>query len=110
MAARIVLPALAPSIPTNELAALTTAYLASMGTFFEMVNREVSEAHSTDFDGIEFLVKGAIAETSRFDGAISKMTNQHVGGEGPQGGKKAKPELLNRQRDYGDAPKARAAA
>lgn len=86
MAKRIVQTAPTPSTSTNKLAASATDYLASMGKFFDMARREISEGNSTDFDGIEFLVKGASAETFRFGDALSKMTNQHVGGELSQEG------------------------
>jgi len=86
MANRIVTPALTPSIPTGELATLAAGYFGSIGKFFDMVRQEISVANSTDFDGVEFLVKGASAETDLFADAISKMTIEHVGGEGPQEG------------------------
>ena len=68
MAERIVQPALVPS--TKEIAALTTDFLGSMGTFFDMVRLEISKANSTDFDGIEFLVNGASAQAWNFGRAI----------------------------------------
>lgn len=41
-------------------------YCVGMNAFFELVEREISEKNNTDFDNIEFLVKGAKAELSRF--------------------------------------------
>lgn len=42
-------------------------YCASMNAFFDLVEREIREKNSSDFDNIEFLVKGVKAEISRFD-------------------------------------------
>lgn len=41
-------------------------YCAGMNAFFELVEREIREKNNTDFDNIEFLVKGAKAELFRF--------------------------------------------
>jgi hypothetical protein len=52
--------------------AVVASVVVSMGVFFDLVDQQISEANSTDFDGIEFLVKGARAEIDRLDKAAGK--------------------------------------
>lgn len=66
----IVQPALA--IPSNEVITAAMEFALSMGAFFDLADREISKANSTEFDGLEFLLKGARTEIRRLDAAIFK--------------------------------------
>lgn len=51
----------------SEFVQSASDYCCGMHAFFELVEREIREKNNSDFDNIEFLVKGAKAEISRFD-------------------------------------------
>ena len=49
----------------------------SMSAFFDLAEREVKEGNSTDFDGIEFLLKGAKREIYYLLDSIHKLKQAH---------------------------------
>ena len=58
---------------TDTLVAAGAELVFTMGTFFEMARHEIAEGNSTDFDGLDLLVKGASAEVSRFDRVLNQF-------------------------------------
>lgn len=50
---------------TANLIRAANDYICNMQAFFVMAEREVAEHNNTDFDNLEFLLKGARAEFSR---------------------------------------------
>jgi hypothetical protein len=60
----------------TDLLEAANNYCANMQAFFDLAECEVSEHNNSDFDNIEFLLKGAKAELFRF----SKLVAGQEGG------------------------------
>lgn len=59
-----------------ELVQIADSYCYDMNAFFDLAEREIAHHNNTDFDSLEFLVKGAKAELFRF----SKHVVEQEGG------------------------------
>lgn len=56
--------------PASEFIMKAGGYCCGMNAFFDLVEREIREKNNTDFDNIEFLVKGAKAELFKFSAMV----------------------------------------
>ena len=60
----------ATPVTQTELLERTREHCNNMQRFFDLAEREVSYHNSTDFDGMEFLIKAVKAETTLFDNYV----------------------------------------
>lgn len=60
----------ATSVSQTELLERTRKHCENMQRFFDLAEREVAHHNSTDFDGMEFLIEAAKAETLLFDNFV----------------------------------------
>lgn len=61
------------AVPVADLAEVSGEFCEGMEAFFALAEREIREHNNSDFDNIEFLLKGARAEVFRFIGRVAKV-------------------------------------